>query len=98
MCSDEWRAVPDLVPNVGDKNDGSSEVGLEETSGDLVGGQITIANGPDSSPELGNENQHVEDESDPRANNARLAPERELVQGVALLLPRLAEADVCEAD
>ena len=96
--SDEGGAVPDLVAEVHDDDDGGGEVGLEEVLGELRGRHAGVADRREAGPELRDEYQAVEDEAAPRADHAGLRPERELVERVALGLPALPEADVREAD
>ena len=57
-----------------------------------------LADGPDGDPKLRNEDETVEEEAEPRAENSGLRSVGEIVEGVATLLPSLAEADVSQTD
>ena len=95
---DERRPVIELVRDVKDDHRRRREVDLEERLRLRCGREFMVADRPGAGPELGDEDQAVEDEADPGANDAGLAAEGELVEGVALLRPASPEADVGEAD
>lgn len=96
--TDDRSALPDLVKEVERDDDGEGEVDGEEVLDELAGRHFAVADGCETGPELGDQDENVEDEADPRADDTRLAAESKLVQRVALSLPALAEADVGEAD
>lgn len=98
MAAHKRRLVDELVHDVEDDDDGRGEVDLEEGLDELAGCHVRVSDRREAGPELGDEHEAVEDESDPGTNQARLAAERELVERVALHLPTLAEPDVREAD
>ncbi|KAH0551053.1 hypothetical protein GP486_007595, partial [Trichoglossum hirsutum] len=98
LGADEGGAVEEFVADVADDDDGGGEVGLEEVLCALGGGHAGVADGGEAGPELGDEHEAVEAEADPRADDAGLGAEGELIEGVALDKPALAEADVAQAD
>lgn len=93
LCPEEGGLEPDLVRDVGDDEDRDGEVDGEEGLG------IGLASkGPDGNPELGDEDNDVETEAEPGADEAGLGGEGELVEGVALDVPGATEANVSKAD
>jgi len=92
------RLVHDLEGEVGEQDDGAGEVGFEEALDELPGGHLGVADGREAGPELGDEDEEVEDEPGPRAPDGGLGLEGQLVERVALGFPRLPEADVAQAD
>ena len=98
MGPDEGSLVQDLVHNVKKKDDGEGEVGAEEVLDERLRGHVLVPDGREAGPELRDEHQHVEEKSDPGADDARLRAEGEFVERVALHAPALAEADMCQAD
>ena len=63
-----------------------------------AGGHVGVSDGRKSGPELCDEDQNIKDEADPGADDAGLGFECQLVEGVAVVFPGLAEADVAGAD
>lgn len=86
--------VHELVTDVGNQNHGGGQVDREEVVDKLLGGLLCVTDGGKTNPELGNQHETVEDETDPRANDTGLGTEGQLIQAVTLLLPRAAEEDV----
>jgi len=91
-------AEPELVHDVGDDHNRSGQIGHEEVAHQLAGTFVAIVNWPRAGPKLSYQHKAVENEADPGAEDARLAAESELVEGVALLFPRMAESNVRETD
>jgi hypothetical protein len=71
---DEWRAEVNLIRKVKHENEGDSKVDRKK-----VFGTRFLANGPDSDPELRDEDEAVENKATPGANHARLRGIRKLV-------------------
>jgi hypothetical protein len=98
VATHDRRAVPELVHNVGDNDNWGRQICHEEVAHKLAGSHSGVTNRPRTSPKLSYQHKAVENEADPGAENARLAAESELIESVALLLPRVAESDVRETD
>ena len=98
VATHDGSAEPELVHDVGDNHNRSSQIGHEEVAHQLAGRFAAIVNRPRTGPELSYQHKAVEDEADPGAENARLAAESELVESMALLFPRVTEPDVRETD
>lgn len=98
VTADKGCAVPDFVSNVAYQRNGKREVQAEEIDGQFRVGHLGLLDGGHSDPELTDENQDVEDETNPGADDARLAAEGELGECMALELPAFPEADVGEAN
>ena len=92
------RTVYKLVRDVKQNDDRCSKVDLEEIDDDLAGSHAGISDGCESSPELCDQNETVEHQSDPRADESGLRSEGQFVQTVPLNLPGLAETNVSETD
>lgn len=72
MRSDNLSAVPDLVRDVKGQHDGSSQVAREEGIHQLRGSLLLVANGGETNPELGDQNEAVENKTDPGTNDTGL--------------------------
>lgn len=95
---DKLSTVVELVGDEKGQHDGGSQVAGEEGIHQLRGGLLLVADGSETNPELGDQHQAVEDETDPGANDTGLRAESQLIQAVALNLPGATESDVSEAD
>jgi len=95
---DKGRLEPEFVHDVEDNDDGSSEVGAEKFLDEIAGRHGRVTDRGETSPELGDKHEQIEDEADPRTDDARLRAEGEFVEGVALHAPAFAETDMCKAD
>lgn len=93
LAAHDGGLVHELIDDVAGDDDWDGKVDGEE---DLSVGLST--DGPDGSPELGDEDKAVEDEAEVGADDTRLRGEGELVESVALELPRATEPDMAEAD
>lgn len=65
VAAHERSLLPELVDHVEEDDDRSGKICLEEAVGDLAAAQLSPPNGPDASPELGDQYKAVEDEADP---------------------------------
>lgn len=75
---------PYFVEDVAEYNDGGREIGLEEIDDESVGGHGFPADRRKAGPELGDEDDAVKEEADPRADDADGGTPREFVKGVTL--------------
>ncbi|KAG7821287.1 hypothetical protein KL928_001371 [Ogataea angusta] len=90
---DDERPFPDNVEDVERNQHGHGQVGLEE------GGSVRrAAHREQRDPELRNQNEHVEQHTKVRANDAGLGGERELVGASASDGKSSSKSDVAEAD
>lgn len=92
------RPLPELVEDIHNNHDGRGEIRLEEIDNQRLGRVGLPAYGTESRPELGDEHKYVEDEADPRSNDADRRAEGKFVQRVALEGPSFAETNVRKAD
>lgn len=94
----ERGLVPEVVAEEEEDDDGGGEVDEEEALGEGGGGLGPVADGPGADPELRDEDEDVDDEAEPGAEDADLRPEGQLGDLVALVGPGAPEPDVREAD
>ena len=94
----ERRAEVNLIRDVESDYYREGQVIEEESLHAGTRAERTVADLPSRGPELGDEHEYVEDEAEPRAVDADLRFEGQLVERVALQAPGAAEADVCQAD
>ena len=92
------RPVIELVRDVECQHKGSSEIRLEEGFRQRRVRLLLVADRSKAGPELGNQDQDVEDEADPGADHSGLRAEGQFVQRVTLELPCPAEADMRQTD
>lgn len=92
--TDKGRFLPDFIPDIGDEDNGCSQIGQEKELNAIARTHAGISNGPCTRPELRHEHEAIEKESDPRSNDARLRAECEFGKAVSLSLPARAEANV----
>lgn len=86
------------MEDVEEEDDGDAHEFEEEILCDSAGGHVLPADGEGADPELGNEDEDVEDEADVGAYDADLRIVGHVVEAAAAGGPRAAEADVAEAD
>ena len=94
----ERRLVPKLVPQIAQHHDRRGEIVLKEVGDVLADALVAVAHGREARPELADQDQAVEAQAQPGADDAGLRGEGQLGELVALVAPGLPEADVAEAD
>ena len=88
---------PELIRQVKGQHEGRRHVCLEPITGVVPRRVVLPADGTEADPELRGEHEHVEQEADPGANDARLRAERQLVHRSALTCPCFSKTDVRQA-
>lgn len=98
LDADNLSAEPELVPYIHDDDDRSSGIIQKEILDILSNRVVAVINGPRADPELSDEDEDIQQEPDPGAQDASLSPEGKFVKGATAEGPCFAEADVREAD
>lgn len=91
-------AVPKLVRNVKGQCDREGKIDLKEVLQAFFGRHGCVAERHNGNVELGNENDDIEREADPRTDDTRLRSEGQLIERMTLKLPTFTEADMGKAD
>lgn len=79
-CCHKRRLIPQLVRNVEKNDDRGCEVRKEERFSDVPWAQLSITDWPDGRPELRHQHEDVQNEAEPRAIDAALGAESQLVK------------------